>query len=104
VKNLKPAKLRGVLSNGMLLAAEENGVVEVLFAEEAVPGTRVLPVGVAVDDLPLEDRWPLKELTIEQFLSFPLRVQDYTVYIGNRPLQASGKILKTARVRNGNVR
>jgi len=78
--------------------------VEVLLAEEAVPGTRGLPVGVAVDDLPLEDRWPLKELTIDQFLSFPLRVQDYTVYIGNRPLQASGKILKTARVRNGNVR
>ena len=104
VKNLKPAKLRGVVSNGMLLAAEENGVVEVLFAEEAVPGTRVLPVGVAIEDFPLEDRWPLKELTIDQFLSFPLRVQDYTVYIGNRPLQASGKILKTARVRNGNVR
>ena len=104
VKNLKPAKLRGVVSNGMLLAAEENGVVEVLFAEEAVPGTRVLPVGVAIDDLPLEDRWPLKELTIDQFLSFPLRVKDHTVYIADQPLQASGKILKTVQVRNGNVR
>mgnify|MGYP000126747770 FL=1 len=104
VKNLKPAKLRGVVSNGMLLAAEENGVVEVLFAEEAVPGTRVLPVGVEVEDLPLEDRWPLKELTIDQFLSFPLRVKDHTVYIADQPLQASGKILKTAQVRNGNVR
>lgn len=104
LKNLKPAKLRGVVSNGMLLAAEENGVVEVLFAEEAVPGTRVLPVGVAVEDLPLEDRWPLKELTIDQFLSFPLRVKDHTVYIADQPLQASGKILKTVQVRNGNVR
>ena len=104
VKNLKPAKLRGVLSNGMLLAAEENGVVEVLFADEAVPGTRVLPVGVKVEDLPLEDRWPLKELTIDQFFSFPLQVQEYTVYLGSQPLQVAGKILKTARIRNGNVR
>jgi methionyl-tRNA synthetase len=104
VKNLKPAKLRGVVSNGMLLAAEENGVVEVLFAEEAVPGTRVLPVGVAIEDFPLEDRWPIKELTIDQFLSFPLRVKDHTVYIADQPLQASGKILKTVQVRNGNVR
>jgi len=104
VKNLKPAKLRGVMSNGMLLAAEENGVVEVLFAEEAVPGTRVLPVGVAIEDFPLEDRWPIKELTIDQFLSFPLRVKDHTVYIADQPLQASGKILKTVQVRNGNVR
>ncbi|MCX7787477.1 MAG: methionine--tRNA ligase [Spirochaetes bacterium] len=104
VKNLKPAKLRGILSNGMLLAAEENGVVEVLFAEEASPGTRVLPLGVTQDDLPLEDRWPLKELTIDEFLSFPLRVQEHTVYIAGLPLQAGGKILKTIRVRNGNVR
>lgn len=104
VRNLKPAKLRGVMSNGMLLAAEENGVVEVLFAEEASPGTRVLPVGVTQDDLPLEDRWPLKELTIDQFLSFPLRVQEHTVFIGDKPLQAGGKVLRTVQVRNGNVR
>ena len=104
VKNLKPAKLRGVQSNGMLLAAEENGVVEVLFAEEASPGTRVLPVGVTQDALPLEDRWPLKELTLDQFLSFPLRVQEHTVYIADQPLEAGGKVLKTVRVRNGNVR
>jgi hypothetical protein len=59
---------------------------------------------VAIEDFPLEDRWPIKELTIDQFLSFPLRVKDHTVYIADQPLQASGKILKTVQVRNGNVR
>ena len=104
VKNLKPAKLRGVLSQGMLLAAEEEGVVEVLFAPDAPPGTRVLPEGVSLESLPLENQWPLKEISIDEFLAYPLRVKEKTVYIGFSPLQAGGKILKTERVRNGNVR
>ena len=45
VSNLKPAKLRGVKSKGMLLAAEQDGVVEVLFADHAEPGTRVILKG-----------------------------------------------------------
>jgi methionyl-tRNA synthetase len=36
--NLKPAKLRGVESRGMLLAAESDGVVGVLYSETAEPG------------------------------------------------------------------
>jgi methionyl-tRNA synthetase len=36
--NLKPAKLRGVESRGMLLAAESDGVVGVLFSDTAEPG------------------------------------------------------------------
>jgi methionyl-tRNA synthetase len=42
VKNLKPAKLMGELSQGMLLAADVNGRPHVIFApEEAPPGARV---------------------------------------------------------------
>jgi methionyl-tRNA synthetase len=42
VANLKPAKLRGVESQGMLLAADRGGVPIVATFEEAVePGTRV---------------------------------------------------------------
>jgi methionyl-tRNA synthetase len=36
--NLKPAKLRGVESKGMLLAAESDGVVGVLYSDTAEPG------------------------------------------------------------------
>ena len=42
VANLKPAKLMGIESNGMVLAASpEGGLPIVVNAEPAVPGTRV---------------------------------------------------------------
>ena len=42
VANLKPAKLRGVLSEGMLLAASDEGRPILLAPDSAVPdGTRV---------------------------------------------------------------
>jgi methionyl-tRNA synthetase len=42
VANLKPAKLMGIESNGMVLAASpEGGGALILSAEPAVPGTRV---------------------------------------------------------------
>ena len=36
VANLKPAVLKGIESNGMILAAGENDVVKVLFVDDAV--------------------------------------------------------------------
>ena len=42
VANLKPAKLRGIESQGMLLAADLDGrPIVVTFDEEVAPGTRV---------------------------------------------------------------
>ena len=43
VANLKPAKLRGVLSQGMILAADPgDGSANVLFVDESVPvGSKV---------------------------------------------------------------
>jgi methionyl-tRNA synthetase len=40
--NLQPAKLRGVESNAMLMAAEDDEIVSVLLAEGSAPGTQVL--------------------------------------------------------------
>ena len=42
--NLEPAKLRGIESNGMLLAAEDEKTVAVLDAAEAAPGTQLLGI------------------------------------------------------------
>lgn len=43
VTNLEPAKLRGVQSNGMLLAAQDGDTVSVLTLDKPVaPGSRVL--------------------------------------------------------------
>jgi methionyl-tRNA synthetase len=42
VANLKPAKLMGIESNGMVLAASpDGGGAQLLNAEPAAPGTRV---------------------------------------------------------------
>ena len=42
VSNLKPVKLRGIESNGMILAADTENGVKVLFADEnANPGNKV---------------------------------------------------------------
>jgi methionyl-tRNA synthetase len=42
VSNLKPVKLRGIDSNGMILAADTDSGVKVLFADEnATPGSKV---------------------------------------------------------------
>ena len=37
VSNLKPARMRGVESQGMLLAAEKDGVVSLLTLDRKVP-------------------------------------------------------------------
>lgn len=42
VANLKPAKLRGVVSEGMILAADVGEDAKVLFIDDAVPvGSRI---------------------------------------------------------------
>lgn len=51
VANLQHAKLRGEVSQGMLLAAEdEEGHLGVLLAPDAEPGTPVRPTGVPEPD------------------------------------------------------
>ncbi len=103
VYNLKPAKLRGVKSNGMLLAASRNGAdggkeeVEVLFADWAEPGQRI---SVGDLEIPAEDR---KRITVDTFFSIPLSVSDHEVKVDNLSLSAAGKSIRTARISHGDV-
>jgi methionyl-tRNA synthetase len=102
VSNLKPAKLRGVKSQGMLLAAEpeekgEEEIVDVLFVDHATPGDRVLPEGV---DAP--DRTP-EEIDIESFFSMPITVEDGVVRVGGRDLEVAGQKVKAPKVASGKV-
>ena len=41
VSNLKPATLCGIESNGMILAADDNGTVKVLFLDGITPGALI---------------------------------------------------------------
>jgi len=71
VTNLKPAKLRGVDSNGMILAGDDGKTVAAIVLEPgSEPGERVLAEGVAP--------WTKEPaiLTIDEFKAVPLRTAD----------------------------
>ncbi|MDR3201275.1 MAG: methionine--tRNA ligase, partial [Spirochaetales bacterium] len=97
VSNLKPAKLRGVMSNGMLLAASADGVVEVIFAPDAEPGADVVVRGTPAPQS------PAPEITIDEFFSIPITANGGGIFVGNTPLEAGGKPLVTERVKDGKV-
>jgi methionyl-tRNA synthetase len=95
VANLKPAKLRGVLSEGMLLAAEtkDRKTVEVISTEE--------PVGTVIT---IEGSTPgTDQVTIDDFAAVPLTVEDYVVKYSSLPLMANSEPLKVAKVEKGKV-
>lgn len=104
VANLKPAKLRGVKSRGMLLAASRpkpGGVegeqeVEVLFVDHVEPGTR----------LTLEGHEPVSEarrISIDQFFAVPIEAHDGIVTVAGVPLLAGNQPVRTRSVANGSV-
>jgi len=95
--NLKPAKLRGTESQGMLLAAEEGDVVEVIFAPHAQPGDRVHLSGGTPSAA------EAGQITIDTFFSVPFNVKDGVVRVQEVPLEVAGKRLAVFKVKNGNV-
>ena len=102
VYNLKPAKLRGVKSQGMLLAAEKEGdenreTVEVLFVDDVEPGARIVLEG---QNIPEEAP---KKIKIDHFFDIPITVKDNTVVVGDTPLTVSGKRITTSQVTRGKV-
>ena len=105
VYNLKPANLRGIKSQGMLLAAstesENNGIkteqVEVLFADWAKPGQKI-SIG---NLLPPEEA--KQRVKIDKFFSLPLVVKNHEVYAGESLLSIEGRNLRTSKVVDGDV-
>ncbi|MDR1025358.1 MAG: methionine--tRNA ligase [Treponema sp.] len=101
VYNLKAAKLRGVESRGMLLAASDHegpeGAerVEVLDAGEVPAGTRVTLDGA--------DPSPPAEIDIDTFFKVPLQVRDGTVEAEGKALCVLGLPLKTSLIPSGEV-
>ncbi len=89
VDNLKPAKLRGVESQGMLLAASVPGtdggeVVKVLFLDGVAPGTEITPRSVQVST-------GRGQIDVDTFFSIPIRVEAGTVKVGRVPLEVDGR-------------
>jgi methionyl-tRNA synthetase len=100
--NLKPAKLRGIKSQGMLLAAgdkDENGKerVEVLFAENIATGTRVFL------EEQTENSPPSAQIDIDTFFSIPILAKNHLVVSGDRALTLEGKKIFTKIIANAEV-
>jgi tRNA-binding EMAP/Myf-like protein len=89
--------IRGVESNGMLLAAQDGGTVEVLFLDYAKPGDGVSLAGLTREGIP-------GQIDIEGFLSLPIAVEDFRVQVGGVPLECGGKAVLAARVSKGRVK
>jgi len=98
VCNLKPARLRGVESQGMLLAADDGKIVEVLFADHARPGD---PVGLAGQQASGQTA---EEIDIEEFFSIPIQVKNHQVLIAEVLLECAGKSITSEKVKTGQVR
>ncbi len=100
--NLKPARLRGIDSRGMLLAASMEGsdgkeIVEALEAPWAAPGSRVFLSG-ADTGLALPE-----EIDIDGFFSVPLKSLSHKVKLGSVQLEVEGRALTTKIVANGDI-
>ncbi len=102
VNNLKPARLRGVESRGMLLAASRSGAdgkeaVEVLDAPWAAPGTRVVLEG---QDLAIS---PDTQIDVDAFFSVPIVASGARALVGTRALTAAGSAFSLIKVSDGEV-
>jgi methionyl-tRNA synthetase len=82
VANLKPVKLRGVLSEGMLLAASKGKKVGLLFCPDAEPGTIINFEGINPET---------KEISIDEFFEFEL-------FANKDGVTAEGKRLVGAKI------
>ncbi len=98
VYNLKPAKLRGVESNGMLLAAQHGDIVEVVFVDSADPGDRIVLEGDSANELPHP-----AQISIDEFFDIPIQCKDYMLAVEGRPLTVKGRPVKVEKVRNGKI-
>lgn len=100
--NLKPRKMRGVESQGMLLAAsytdgDGTEILEVLDASWAKPGTPVVPQG---DDSLIEKP---EQISADVFFSVPLRIENNQMMVGNKILVTAGKPITSVTVSSGEV-
>ncbi|MBU1681720.1 methionine--tRNA ligase [Candidatus Micrarchaeota archaeon] len=106
VKNLKPAKLRGVESEGMLLAADgrefkpgthtvEEDAVEVVFCDECNVGDKII--------LGNEPSKPKSMITIKEFSKVKIEIIDFFVKSEDKTLGASGIELKMKNIKTGIV-
>ncbi|MGV8086446.1 MAG: methionine--tRNA ligase [Candidatus Woesearchaeota archaeon] len=101
VTNLEPATIRGVESNGMLLAAEENGVVGLLQTNSEI-GEYVYINNL--DSKKLEHIKNLAQISIKEFSKLKIYAKDKIIYCNNDVLCTVDGELSVEKICNGPVR
>ncbi len=94
VANLKPAKLRGIESKGMLLAVESKGKIGLLTSGDK-EGTDVLAEGI--------ERKPKRVIDIKDFLKLDIEVKKGKVYYKDKTLRTEKSELTIDRGIEGKV-
>ena len=92
VANLKPAKLRGVESNGMLLAGDDGTGPGLLTANESNPGDKVYFEG-------LENG--TAQVTYDEFAKLSMVVKDSKVCFENKELKTDKELVKVEKTKDG---
>ena len=100
VDNLKGSKIRGVMSNGMVLAAESaNGDALELLEVDAAPGTQVGLEGSA----PSLANHEYRRIKATQFFDIAIVVKKNSVTIDGCALICNGHALHTTKIIDGTV-
>ena len=90
VANLKPAKIRGIESQGMILAADDGKTLSILSAEKSEPGASVFAEGVT--------KKPANQITFEEFEKLEIIVnKDGFVLYNGKKLRTSSEEIKAER-------
>ena len=92
VTNLKYAKLRGVESQGMLLAGDDGINVGVLTVDKSVLGDKAYFEGFENSN---------KEISFDEFLKIKLTVQNSKVYFENEELKTDKEVVRAEKVKDG---
>ncbi len=92
VSNLKPAKLRGIESNGMLLAGDDGSGPGLLTAGQSNPGDKVYFEGFENS---------ASQITYEEFAKISMIVKNSKVYFENKELKTDKEIIKVERTKDG---
>ena len=96
VTNLEPAKLRGELSEGMLLAGDDGENVGILNPEKSDPGDQVYVDGV--------EEYKSEKISFEEFLKYTLEARGGKAYLQGKQLKTDAEEIRLEKVENGKIR
>ncbi|MHA1410589.1 MAG: methionine--tRNA ligase, partial [Candidatus Odinarchaeia archaeon] len=96
VTNLEPARLRGELSEGMLLAGDDGRDVGILNPQASEPGDQVY-----VGDV---EEYSTDTVTFDGFMKYRLEAVDGMAYMEGLPLHTDAEEIRLEKVANGRIR